>query len=127
MPAWPAPSRWEQEWRGCAAVPYPGELRQAGGKASGSQPGPRSPWRRARPAKEALVAEGGGARTGTWRHRLGLSVTEASKGLDDRRRRLLAGVLLLGQPDIELALCQGEKGRSWKGKPAPSQTKSLVN
>lgn len=58
---------------------------------------------------------------------MGLSVTEASKGLDDRRRRLLAGVLLLRRPDIGLALGQGEKGRSWKGKPAPAQTKSLVN
>lgn len=76
--------------------------------------------------------EAGGARTGTWRHSLGLSVTEASEGLDDRRRRHLAGVLLLRHSpaqaaDTELALCQGEKGRSWRGKLAPSQTKSLVN
>lgn len=75
----------------------------AGGNASGSQPGPRSPWRRARPAREERWQRGG-ARTGTWSHRLGLCVTEASKGLDDRRRRLLAGVLLLRRPDIACPL-----------------------
>lgn len=41
----------------------------------------------------------GRARTGTWGHWLGLSVTEASKGLE--YRRLLAAVLLLRQPDID--------------------------
>lgn len=46
--------------RGRAAIPHTGEQRQAGGKASGSQPGPRSPWRRARPAKEERWKPRGG-------------------------------------------------------------------
>ena len=105
-----------------------------GGKARGS-PGRafQSPWRRARPARDERWWRGGrGASEGTWGHlgyRLGLYVIKPSKGLDDHRLRLLAGVLLRRQPNVGLTYTSTARKREELERKTgpPPQTKSLVD
>lgn len=81
----------------------------------------RSPWKRARPARDVST-------WGHLRHRLGLSVTRSSKRLCEGRRRLLPSILLHGRLNGGLVLRQWNEGRrrKWKLDPTQPQTKSLV-